>query len=156
MDSSKKKNLYLFLYYWLIVLIFMGIIFYYSTTTLKIRPYYRHQDKTLHFLVYAVLGSSMARAFLQTFFRQKIWIAICSTILIASCFGALIEVCQIYCNRHFEVADIIANSLGSIAGSFFYLKTYRNLYPIIKTKIPILLKIEKYEEKFYGSSTNVL
>ena len=143
--EKKKKFYYYFFYYWLIVLVFMAILFYYSTTTLKIRYYYKNQDKTIHFLAYSGLGFIMVRAFYQTlFYRRSTWISLLLSIFISTAFGIFIEICQIYCNRSFEVADIIANALGTIAGSFFYIVSYQKIYPRIRNKIPIFWKIEKH------------
>lgn len=157
MDSSKLQRAFPFFYYWLIVFIFMSIIFYYSTTSLKIKPYYPNQDKTLHFVVYAGLGFLMKRAFFNTLFSNKKKVAIYISILSASFFGAFIEVCQIYCNRSFEIADIIANSLGATAGCFLYIFFYKKIYPKMRKKFSIISKIEKYyEENRHGSLSDVL
>lgn len=68
-------------------------------------------DKIVHFGIYAILG------FLLTIEPK---ITNLKALIICACYGLLIEIIQIFLPwRSFEVADIIADTLGAAVGIWF-------------------------------------
>lgn len=77
-----------------------------------------NQDKILHFISYALLAWLMYHCFSAGSMRYPMIVALIMSIL----YGLLIEVLQGIVNtgRCFDYFDIIANIIGSLAGSFMY------------------------------------
>ncbi|MCB0689394.1 MAG: VanZ family protein, partial [Saprospiraceae bacterium] len=77
-------------------------------------------DKLAHFLLYAVLAIFLSNLIAGRRGRI-IWQDLFMVIAICSIYGATMEAMQYYflSDRFFEIPDIIANIIGSIAGSVF-------------------------------------
>ena len=79
-------------------------------------------DKVVHFLIYVVLaflmyyGWKKQNAFLLLHKQTLLKI-----LLITSAYGFLVEVLQelLTTDRHFDIFDALANSLGAVGGSWF-------------------------------------
>ena len=75
----------------------------------------RVSDKILHLLAYICLGVLWTRTVKYTWrcisFQTSLILIISITL-----YGVLIEIGQIYTGRYFEIADIIADAVGSIVG----------------------------------------
>ena len=107
-----------FLLYWFPPIALMVAVYHYSTIPISIPTCVKHQDKYIHFLTYGFLSYLWMRAFFQT--EKEIWFSRIISACIPGFFGMLVEVCQIYCNRYFEFADIFANWTGAILGVILY------------------------------------
>lgn len=80
-----------------------------------------HLDKVAHFAVYGVLAGLLVLNQSKTMgglfgIRDLVYI-----ILICTIYGAILEAMQYFflSDRFFEIPDIIANIIGSIAGTVF-------------------------------------
>lgn len=108
-------------WYWLPVLAYMATIYHYSTLTPgNIPGYVPGCDKLLHGIGYALLAWLWIRLFARHR-RRPTWTDALAGVTIASLYGAAIEWRQIYCARSFEVADIVANTVGGALGALAYL-----------------------------------
>ena len=123
-NRKQISHAWLFWGYWAPAIVTMSIIFYCSTTPLKVPQYYPSQDKFLHFVAYGAISFLWHRAWNVTFQSHSKTVIFFTSVIIATSFGILIEICQIFCNRFFEIGDIIANFVGAILGSLAYLYVY--------------------------------
>ena len=81
----------------------------------------------MHLLAYSFLSFLLAHAWERTLPLVLGGKAMVIAVVVTIAFGIVIEVCQIFCNRCFEIADILANSLGALSGSLIYWYIYRRL-----------------------------
>ena len=87
-------------------------------------------DKFLHFLMYLILVFLLANGFLkQHSFRKLNYYPLVSALIIASLYGMILEVLQeaLTYDRSFELADILANFTGCLAGSALFTLIYLKL-----------------------------
>lgn len=111
------------LIHWIPVIGYCLLIFIQSSYPTVARPHdLPHADKLLHFVAYAVLGVLFFRAFGKTL-REKtdsshvIMLSMLSAIL----YGISDEIHQHFVpSRHADVADMLADTIGSVYGVFFY------------------------------------
>lgn len=120
-QSSSRLSLNLF--YRLPVIVLCAIIFWQSCYPGIIsEPLFPHDDKVIHFGVYALLGFLCARDFTT---EKPDWslTKICmAAVLFACLFGVSDEIHQAFIpSRTASVYDWIADCAGSIAGCLFYL-----------------------------------
>ena len=104
---------------WLLLVAYMGFIFYLShQPTLPLPPLFPNADKLLHFGAYAVLGFLFAWASGLGVF----W-----SVIFASLYGISDEFHQSFVpGREVSALDWLADSLGGLAGSFFFVKLLRS------------------------------
>lgn len=106
------------IYRWGPTVALMGAIFFLSTTS---RPPtlvpLKQGDKLLHLCAYATLAFSLCYSLRN---RVSAWRNSCLTGIAVSLYGFSIEICQIYCSRCFEWADVMANASGSVVGCFLW------------------------------------
>ena len=120
-QSSNKLTL--ILYYRLPVIALCTFIFWQSSYPGIIsEPLFPHDDKVIHFVIYALLAILTARYLTAekpfwSFTKIKI-----IAILFACLFGLSDEIHQAFVPaRYASISDVLANCAGSIAGCFFYL-----------------------------------
>ncbi|MBW1903919.1 MAG: VanZ family protein [Deltaproteobacteria bacterium] len=98
----------------------MTLIFVISSFELEV-PGIRHfplRDKGIHFLEYAVLGWLCAAASSRTWPSASAWRTAAFAVFISALWGLSDEIHQAFVpGRSSEVADVIADLLGSMAGA---------------------------------------
>ena len=98
----------------------MALIFMISSFELEV-PGIRHfplRDKGIHFLEYAVLGWLCAAASSRTWPSASAWRTAAFAVFIAALWGLSDEIHQAFVpGRSSEVADVIADLFGSMAGA---------------------------------------
>ena len=80
-------------------------------------PRLAHMDKLVHFCFYfgiSFLAALFVRVTSESTVQKRRFLFIA---IIASLYGVIIEVVQIYVGRGFDVLDMSANSVGAISGS---------------------------------------
>jgi VanZ family protein len=84
-------------------------------------PDIQYFDKLLHFVCYAILGILFFRAFQTRRLRQSRKLLILFSILCATLYGISDEIHQYFVPlREASFSDVIANTLGSVFGVYFY------------------------------------
>jgi VanZ family protein len=80
-----------------------------------------HLDKLAHFIVYGVLAGLLVLNYSKTGNGTVGIKDLVFVILICTIYGAILEAMQYFflSDRFFEIPDIIANIIGSIAGTVF-------------------------------------
>ncbi len=79
-------------------------------------------DKLVHFSVYLLLASMMYYGWKkQNSFSSLHQNTLIKILLITSTYGFAVEIMQelFTTDRHFDIFDALANSMGAVAGSFF-------------------------------------
>ena len=116
-----------FLYYWAPVLIYCFLIFLQSSfPAVEGLPEQQHAEKVIHFAAYGLLGFLFYRALTTSRIRENRSHLILVSSLLSALYGASDEIHQYFVpQRSAEVADMLANALGSIAGAFFCSITFR-------------------------------
>jgi len=71
-------------------------------------------DKIEHFIAYGVLSGLAAYTFRN---KRRPLLAAFIVMLICSAYGGILELLQYYTGRSRELADLIADSIGAIAGA---------------------------------------
>jgi VanZ family protein len=98
----------------------MALIFMISSFELEV-PGIRHfplRDKGIHFLEYAVLGWLCAAASSRTWPSASAWRTAAFAVFISALWGLSDEIHQAFVpGRSSEVADVIADLFGSMAGA---------------------------------------
>ncbi len=98
----------------------MALIFVISSFELEV-PGIRHfplRDKGIHFLEYAVLGWLCAAASSRTWPSASAWRTAAFAVFISALWGLSDEIHQAFVpGRSSEVADVIADLFGSMAGA---------------------------------------
>ena len=122
------------IFYWGIFSIYAIIIFYLSTRKIDIPQYHSYQDKWLHFVVYGIYAFLLGTAWSKTMSVDINFKLTINVIIISTVYGVLIEFCQIFYGRHFEIMDMIFNCVGSILGTFT-LKVFFKLVTKIDSKL---------------------
>jgi VanZ family protein len=119
MGQSKRR---IFFFYWLPPIVYCLAIFFQSSFPGPERmPDVRFLDKLLHFAAYALLGVLSYRAYETLSLKDNHKLLIFISIASATLYGISDEIHQYFVpSRHADVADVIANTLGSICGVFLY------------------------------------
>ncbi|QGX94848.1 hypothetical protein EI982_08620 [Haloplanus rallus] len=87
-------------------------------------------DKQLHFLGYA--GFTLALAYATAHLRDRLWMRIILVLAIAVGYGLLIESIQWFQpNRYFSLGDALANVLGAVLASGWFLLESRLRYQLL-------------------------
>jgi VanZ family protein len=82
-------------------------------------------DKVAHLAIYAVFGALIARACWTTGSRSAARVVVLATLL-ATAYGLSDEVHQRFVpGRQFELADLLADAIGSLAGALAVARTRR-------------------------------
>ncbi|MCP4021601.1 MAG: VanZ family protein [Desulfobacteraceae bacterium] len=126
MDQSSKKalnRLTLNLFYRLPVFILCGLIFWQSSfPSLLDQTLFFHSDKIVHAVVYAALAFLIARNLKK---EKPLWSSgqiRSACIALAGLYGISDEIHQYFvASRICSIQDIMADGIGSIAGSMIYL-----------------------------------
>ena len=103
-------------------LVCLGVIVYLSLATdISVPEYVVGKDKGAHFLAYMALGFLFFACFHNSV-HHRIIVSNLMPVLGASSLsflcGYAIELCQPHFGRYFEIADLVADGLGSLAGAF--------------------------------------
>jgi glycopeptide antibiotics resistance protein len=88
-------------------------------------------DKVAHIFVFAVLVFQLAMGFYKQYrFRVLRYHALQSAFIFSVIYGGLIELLQgmLFHDRHTDVIDFIANTLGCIAGASLFHGLFKNIY----------------------------
>ena len=105
---------------WRFALKYMALIFVISSFELEV-PGIRHfplRDKGIHFLEYTVLGWLCAAASSRTWPSASAWRTAAFAVFISALWGLSDEIHQAFVpGRSSEVADVIADLFGSMAGA---------------------------------------
>jgi VanZ family protein len=112
----------LFWWYWFPVLIYCAAIFLQSSfpspDRLSSVPL---GDKAMHFLAYAILGGLFFRAFVRTRVDMRTGRAFLLSVLLTTLYGISDEIHQSFVpHREADIMDVMANTIGSVAGVFTY------------------------------------
>ena len=84
-------------------------------------PDVRFLDKFLHFVAYGFLGVLFYRAYETLPLKKKKNLLIFISIVSATLYGISDEIHQYFVPaRHADLMDVIANTIGSICGVYFY------------------------------------
>ncbi len=97
-------------------------------------------DKLIHLTLYFVLFILWSLAIGEQSFEKKKKISLLLSVII---FGIIIEVLQssMSLGRHYDIEDIIANTIGSIIGVL--------LMPFVYNKMPLIKKYLPFMDKLY-------
>jgi VanZ family protein len=120
--------MYQFTRYWLPVVIFCIVIFVQSSfASPDTVVHFAHADKVLHFLAYGLLGALFCRAFNALQRWRYRWDALfCIGVVAATLYGVSDEWHQSFVSeRTSDMGDVIADFIGSVAGSWVYLRFLR-------------------------------
>ena len=117
-----------FLYYWFPILIYCFLIFLQSSfPSIEDLPQQPHADKVFHFAGYALLGFLFYRALTTSRIKENRGLLMLLGSLLSALYGASDEIHQYFVpQRSAEVADMIADALGSVAGAFICSMAYRD------------------------------
>lgn len=88
-------------------------------------------DKAAHMFVFAVLVFQLAMGFYKQYrFRVLRYHALQSAFIFSVIYGGLIELLQgaLFTDRHPDVIDFIANTIGCIAGAVLFHGLFKNIY----------------------------
>jgi len=90
-------------------------------------PTYQNIDLIIHAILYAILFVLLCTGFIKQ--RAVDWLrtfALIKTAILSVTYGALMEVLQsaLFSSRSFELADILANTVGVGVGVVFFLLVY--------------------------------
>jgi VanZ family protein len=117
-----------FFRYWFPVIAYCTIIFvqssYSSPDTL---PRFAYADKTMHFIAYGLLGALFCRAFNSVPRWRYRWdVLFFMGVAAATLYGVSDEWHQSFvAERTGEMGDLVADFMGSMAGSWLYLRFLR-------------------------------
>lgn len=107
--------------FWLLIgWVGVGLMVYLSLTSTPIRTTLAYGDKLGHFLAYTLLMSWFVQLF-----QRRMWLLLHAVLLIAM--GATLEFIQESHGRHFEYADMVANTLGVLFGGLTALTPWRDV-----------------------------
>jgi len=88
-------------------------------------------DKLGHFLAFALLAVLLLRAMTPPrYVRPALW-ACLTAIAVATTYGVLMEFVQIQAGRGFEIADMLADTLGAVVGILLWTH-YRKRFLFIR------------------------
>lgn len=109
--------------FWFPVILYSGIIFYVSSVPNVKTPLQEMQfDKFLHVLVYMPFGCLLARGISNTQGSVPRGILLTSVLLVSFLYGLSDEIHQSFVpGRNAGVIDIIADTIGGMAGGYIYL-----------------------------------
>ncbi|MGD8961975.1 MAG: VanZ family protein [Desulfobacterales bacterium] len=122
MPETDQSKLRIFLFYWLPPIIYCLAIFVQSSFPGAERmPDVRLFDKLLHFMAYALLGILFYRAYDTLLLKDNHKLLIFISIASATLYGISDEIHQYFVPfRYAEMADVVANTIGSICGVYLY------------------------------------
>ena len=122
MPETDQSKLRIFLFYWLPPIIYCLAIFVQSSFPGAERmPDVRLFDKLLHFMAYALLGILFYRAYDTLTLKDNHKLLIFISIASATLYGISDEIHQYFVpSRYAEMADVVANTIGSICGVYLY------------------------------------
>ncbi|MGD8835474.1 MAG: VanZ family protein [Desulfobacteraceae bacterium] len=114
--------------YWLPVIVYCTAIFVQSSyPSPDALPRFANSDKLLHFLAYGLLGALFCRAFNTLNRWRQRWDALLIIgVVCATAYGLSDEWHQSFVSeRTWDTADLWADFVGSLAGSWIYLRILR-------------------------------
>lgn len=78
----------------------------------------KHLDKAVHFIMYLILSFTMLKFMKEKKVKHSIWLVLLFCIIL----GVAIEFIQNteMINRNFDIADIIANIIGTFVGAIIF------------------------------------
>jgi len=125
---------HLLIFYWLPVCTYCVLIFIQSSfPASQSIPDLPLMDKLLHFMAYALLGALMLRALRHHLPDHRFALGMMLSIILSILYGISDEFHQAFVPaRRADIADLLANALGSMCGVFFYryvLDRYYASYP---------------------------
>ena len=122
MSETDQSKLKIFFLYWLPLIAACLAIFIQSSLPGSERmPDVRFFDKLLHFVAYALLGILFYRAYDTLPLRDNYKLLIFISIASATLYGISDEIHQYFVpSRHADMADGVANMIGSICGVYLY------------------------------------
>lgn len=103
---------------WLPVVAYMAVLYWFSSLTDVPDPPAGLSDKDIHFMIYGGLAVVSVRALAKGQWRQLTLLVALGATVIASGYGVFDEFHQTrVAGRTFEIADMIADTLGALAAS---------------------------------------
>lgn len=122
MSETGQSKLRIFFFYWLPLIVACLALFIQSSLPgSEHMPDVRFFDKLLHFVAYALLGILFFRAYETLPIKNNYKLLIFISIASATLYGISDEIHQYFVpSRYAEVADVVANTIGSICGVFLY------------------------------------
>jgi len=107
---------------WSSLLLYALFIFFLSTRPAGGMELFEHADKIIHFIFYAIMAALSAWVLSSTDFPERPREFFFGSVLMASSYGAFIELVQGSLSyRSAELGDIMANTIGAMVGAFFFL-----------------------------------
>lgn len=97
----------------------VGVVVYLSLTSTPVRVTLAYGDKLGHLLAYALL-----MAWFVQIFQRRIWLLLHGVLLMMM--GISLEFLQELYGRYFEYADMVADGIGILLGSFVVLTPWRD------------------------------
>ncbi len=136
---EKKHNILIF--YWAPVFTYCLLIFIQSSYPSAISdPGLPHIDKLAHFLGYALLGVLFFRAFMTLRFRDNDDLVMILSMVSSVLYGMSDEIHQHYVpSRSADITDLLADTLGSFCGVFFYQLFVVKYYELCKATLRSLM-----------------
>ncbi len=118
MQIVKEKALRMPMVYWVFTIMYMGFIFYLSSLHgYNLPEFLQYSDKIVHALIYIPLAILIYFALKKSGIKKNVFLL---TVILTTLYGISDEYHQRYVpNRIASVGDLIADSVGSVLGSFF-------------------------------------
>ncbi len=119
---NMKQTYNNFIFYWVPAIVYCVFIFIQSEfpSAVKTRDI-PHIDKLIHFLGYGLLGILFFRAFRTTSLKENADRLMLVSMAASALYGVSDEIHQYYVPfRSADIADALADTLGSVYGVFFY------------------------------------
>jgi len=114
--------------YVLAIVAYCGLIFWLSSQSDPPRPDidFEGSDKVAHFIVYAVMAVLVSAGLHDAPRQHPAWLRVFGPVLFATAYGMADEVHQLFTpGRHFSFLDMVANTLGAVAGQAGCLYLFR-------------------------------
>ncbi len=117
-----------FMRYWMPVVVFCAIIFVQSSFPIpETLPHFPYADKLMHFFAYGFLAALVTRAFnSHSRWRHRWDVLFLFSVTAATLYGLSDEWHQSFVSaRTSDMGDVLADFVGSIAGSWIYIRILR-------------------------------
>ncbi len=107
---------------WAVTIVYAGFIFYLSSKTWQSVPSFPLSDKVFHLILYMGFGIALLFSLYATRLKDRrrfLYIVFACAMF----YGLIDEIHQLFVpGRHFDLADLVADAVGSVIGIFLAAK----------------------------------